>query len=107
MCIRDRLVLVLAVIEHLADRGLGVRGDLDEVETLVVCDAQGVANTKEAELGTVDADESARARSDLPVDARTVVSGYLTHLPFVEALPGRHRKKMCIRDRVRPGALRE
>ena len=80
------LVLELAIVEHLADRGLRVRRDLDEVETLVARNAQSVAHAEQTKLRAVDANQAARAGSDLLIDARTVVPGYRSHLPLVAAL---------------------
>lgn len=71
------LVLVLAVIHHLADGRIGIGGDLNEVEVLVVCDALSVANTKKTELGAVDADQTAGTGIDLAIDAGSIVLGYV------------------------------
>ena len=79
------LVLELLVVQDLAHRRLRVGGNLHEVQTLVVGDAQSVAHAEQAQLGAVDADQATSARSDLPVDAGTIVSGYLLHLPLTAA----------------------
>jgi hypothetical protein len=75
------LILELAIVHDLADRRLRVGSDLHEVEVLLVGDALGVANAEQTKLGTIDADQAAGTRVDLVVDARTLVLGYLLHLP--------------------------
>jgi hypothetical protein len=60
-----------------------VGSDLDEVEVLLTGDALRVAQSKDAQLRSIDADESTGLRSDLLVDARSIGSGYLLHLPLV------------------------
>ena len=55
------LVLVLAVVEHLAHRRVRVRRDLHEVKPLLLRNAQRVTHAKQAQLRAVDANKAARA----------------------------------------------
>ena len=55
------LVLVLAVVEHLAHRRVRVGRDLHEVKPLLLRNAQGVTHAKQAQLRAVNANEAARA----------------------------------------------
>ena len=72
-------------VSNLADGRLGVRGDLDEVETLLGGDAEGITDTELAKLGAVDANQAADSSGDLPVNTGTFGLCYLTHLPFPAA----------------------
>ena len=76
----DRLiVLVLAVIHDAADGRIGVRGDLDQVETLVLGDAAGLHGGINAHLVSVVADQPAFAHGDLFVEPG-LLSSYCAHL---------------------------
>lgn len=55
------LVLVLAVVEHLAHRRVRVWRDLHEVKPLLLRNAQGVTHAEQAQLRAVNANEAARA----------------------------------------------
>ena len=67
----------------LADGRLRVGSDLHEVKTLLVGDALGIRHAEQTKLRAVDANQAARTSCDLVIDARTLVLGYLRHLPFV------------------------
>jgi hypothetical protein len=62
------LVLVFRVIEDLADRRVGRRGDLDEVETTLAGDRQSFREGFYADLGAVRVDEPDLVGGDPVVD---------------------------------------
>src|SRR5712671_4693026 len=66
------LKFVLAKIEQLADRRLGVRRNLDEVEAGLLRQRQCVGNRNCAAVGTVPIDQMNLAFADVIIDARTV-----------------------------------
>lgn len=74
------LVLELTVVHDLADRRLRVGSDLDQVETLIVSDALGIADGEQAELRAIDANQTARRCSDLVVDAGVIRLSYFPYL---------------------------
>ena len=59
---------VLAVVQDLAHRRLGLRGDLDQVKVLVHGHAQRVARGHDAHLGTIGADQADLLVADALVD---------------------------------------
>ena len=67
-------------VHDLADRRLRVGSDLDQVETLVVGDALGIADGEQAELRAIDANQTARRCSDLVVDAGVIRLSYFPYL---------------------------
>ena len=74
------LVLELTVVHDLADRRLRVGSDLDQVETLIVGDALGIADGEQAELRAIDANQTARRCSNLVVDAGVIRLSYFPYL---------------------------
>jgi hypothetical protein len=79
-----------------------VGSDLDEVEVLLTGDALRVAQSKDAQLRSIDADESTGLRSDLLVDARSIGSGYLLHLPLVHGQAIKNPRAMTAIGETRP-----
>ena len=64
------LVLELAVVHELADRGAGGGSDLDEVELGLLRQPQGVLDAHDADLLAVRADQADLGHADAVVDAR-------------------------------------
>ena len=64
------LVLELAVVHDAADRRIGERRDLDEVEILLIGDPQSIRDREDAELAPVDADQTTPRRADALVEPR-------------------------------------
>src|SRR5690606_3637528 len=65
------LVFELPVIHDPADRGLGVRGDLDEIEIVAGCDVQSFLGGENAELIALRIDHPDAPAPDLMIDPRT------------------------------------
>ncbi len=68
------LVLELAVVEEAADGGVGVGGDLDEVEAAVLGELEGLVEGEDAAFLALVVDEEDLADADAFVDAE--IAGY-------------------------------
>src|SRR5204863_5329174 len=68
-----RLVSPLAVIKDLADRRVGLRSHLDQIEIEVTGDVERLGQRLDAELLTVRVDEADFTGPDAIVDPRLVV----------------------------------
>ena len=66
------LVLVLGVVEHAADRGLGLGRDLDQVEIAFLRVAQRVVDLHHAELLAVLVDQTNLGHANALVDPRRI-----------------------------------
>ncbi|MDB5439212.1 MAG: hypothetical protein JWM33_1639, partial [Caulobacteraceae bacterium] len=73
------LELVLAVIQDLHHRGIGVRHDLDQIETGLLSRFQSRRDRHDALLFAVLIDQQDLGDSDLVVDARSVLDGGRLH----------------------------
>ena len=70
------LLTELAVVHQAADRRLGVRRDLNEVNVGVLSHAQGFRSADNADLGAIDAGQSDLRNSDLTVDPMLAILCY-------------------------------
>jgi hypothetical protein len=70
-----RLVLPLAVVEDLADRRVGLRRDLDEIEIVLSCQLERLREGLDPELVPLGIDEPDLSGPDALVDPRFVGSG--------------------------------
>lgn len=70
------LITELAVVHQAADRRLGVRRDLNEVNVGVLSHAQGFRSADNADLGAIDAGQSDLRNSDLTVDPMLAILCY-------------------------------
>src|SRR5690606_41152467 len=64
------LVAVLAEVHDLGERGIGVGGDLDQVELGFLSGFEGVVQGKHAQVFTLGDDDAKLPRADAGVDAR-------------------------------------
>src|SRR5205823_912989 len=69
------LVLVLAVVHHLADRWEGARRDLDEIDAAFLGEAERFVGRQDPELLTLFPDHTDFGYSDSVVDAQAVALG--------------------------------
>ena len=70
------LITELAVVHQAADRRLGVRRDLNEVNVGVLSHTQGFRSADNADLGAIDAGQSDLRNSDLTVDPMLAILCY-------------------------------
>jgi hypothetical protein len=75
------LILELTVIKNLAYRRLGIWSNLYEIKTVLTSSLHCIIDAKKTKLTTISVNQTARASSDFLINARTIVLGYLVHLP--------------------------
>lgn len=71
-----RLILEFAEIHDLADRWIGVRGNLDQVQTSLIRHVHGAGGRNNADVFTVGPNQANFRRADIVIDARAGVSGW-------------------------------
>ena len=69
------LVFVFAEVEDLADRGLGLGGDLDQIEAGLLGALQRLTDRDYAGQLAVGADQADLRQTDFVIDARTFAAG--------------------------------
>ncbi len=74
------LVLELAIIHDPAYRRFCVRRDFHQVKALLIGNALRIADAEQTKLRTINADQTARARGDLPVNTGVIRLSYCSNL---------------------------
>ena len=80
------LIAKLAVIKNLAYRRLCIWCNLHKIHSVLTSTLQCIIHTKKTKLPPVGINQTTGAASNLLVNTRAIVLGYLLHLPFVQQL---------------------